>query len=430
MLISIIRYIKGYVRIKAIGYSPERFLNACSHRDIYLWGLKPGPGYYEMSVGVPGFRKLKPIIKKTGTKVVIAERVGLPFFFHKYRKRKVFFVGAFLCVFLVYMMSLFIWNIDITGNISRTDEALMDFLKTTDVTHGMRKSKVNCPRIVKDIRKQYNDIIWVSASTKGTRLIIQIKENEDSAILKDSPAVAAKKEIDGTDIVADYDCVITDMVTRQGTPMVQVGDTVKKGDILVSGRVEVLNDSQEIINYHYQISEATIRGRTSIPYEDSVPLTYEEKQYYPAGQGRNTEEFFRKKAYFLRVGRYLFTLGSYSGTYSESELAARETQLCLGKDFVLPISFGIKTCTPYDIREQTYSQQRLRQLLTGRFETTYDVLEKKGVEILENNVKIYTERNLATAKGSFSVVTDVGAVSPTEVAEIPSKDAVLKDNAE
>ncbi|MDE8722414.1 sporulation protein YqfD, partial [Alistipes putredinis] len=38
MLLKIIRYIKGYIRIRVIGYSAERFLNACSHKGIFLWG--------------------------------------------------------------------------------------------------------------------------------------------------------------------------------------------------------------------------------------------------------------------------------------------------------------------------------------------------------------------------------------------------------
>ncbi len=45
----------------------------------------------------------------------------------------------------------------------------------------MRKKKVDCPGIVKKaIRKEYNDIVWVSASIDGSRLKIQIKENEDT----------------------------------------------------------------------------------------------------------------------------------------------------------------------------------------------------------------------------------------------------------
>ena len=71
--------------------------------------------YNEMNIQAKGFRQLKPIIRKTGTKVVIVGRFGLPFFLHKYRKRKMFFAGALLFAVLIFLMSRYIWNIDIRG---------------------------------------------------------------------------------------------------------------------------------------------------------------------------------------------------------------------------------------------------------------------------------------------------------------------------
>ena len=91
MLLSMIRYIKGYVQIRVIGYSAERFLNACSHRGIYIWGLRPSNGAYEMYMSVDGFRKLKPIIKKTGTRVAVVRRFGLHFFTQIPEEKAVFY---------------------------------------------------------------------------------------------------------------------------------------------------------------------------------------------------------------------------------------------------------------------------------------------------------------------------------------------------
>ena len=98
MLIAILQYLSGYLIIRIEGYSPERFLNMCSHHGIYLWNLKPCGHAYEMNISVKGFRRLKPIIRKTGTKIIIRERRGFPFFLHKYRKRKIFFGGIFFCI--------------------------------------------------------------------------------------------------------------------------------------------------------------------------------------------------------------------------------------------------------------------------------------------------------------------------------------------
>ena len=40
MLIWLFRYLKGFVRIRVLGYSPERFLNLCKARRIVLGDLQ------------------------------------------------------------------------------------------------------------------------------------------------------------------------------------------------------------------------------------------------------------------------------------------------------------------------------------------------------------------------------------------------------
>lgn len=72
----------------------------------------------------------------------------------------------------------------------------------------MLKKEVDCQKIVKEIRTEYDDIVWVSASVDGSRLKIQIKENEDSFEEKE------KEEGKAVDLIASTDGVITKIVTR------------------------------------------------------------------------------------------------------------------------------------------------------------------------------------------------------------------------
>ncbi len=124
MIEKVIGYFRGSLRIRISGFSPERFLNACMHRNIYIWNIQPVQDFYEMNISISDFRMLKPILKKTGVRAVIIKRYGFPFFLFQHRKRKVLFGGAVCAAGFIYLMSLFIWEIDITGNRRYTDEAL------------------------------------------------------------------------------------------------------------------------------------------------------------------------------------------------------------------------------------------------------------------------------------------------------------------
>ena len=389
LLLSLIRYIKGYLRISIIGYSPERFLNLCSHHHIYIWGLKPSGNRYEMYMSVAGFRKLKPIIKKTKTKVVILKRYGLPFFLHKYRKRKVFFAGAVGSVFAIYLMSCIIWNIHIEGNFTRTDETILEYLETQGVIHGMRKSKLDCAKIVRDIRKEFHDIIWVSASIEGTRLLIQVKENTDT--MKEQEV---NKGDFGTDLIASQDGKVVKIVTRSGMPKVKEGDRVKKGDVLVSGRIEILNDAKEVTEYQYQSADADVYIQSSFPYEDHISHIYEKKDY--------TDR--KRTCLFVRMGDYILETGLLSKTYKNADIFMVENRCELGEHFYLPISYGVKTCKEYEWKKEKRSKEEIQFILTKEFQRFCKDLEKKGVEIVGKDVKIYNENQSASAKGKIILI--------------------------
>ena len=411
MLPRLIRYIKGYLRIRVKGIYAERFLNACGRKNIVLWDIKPSGGSYEMNITIRGFRELKPIIRKTGTKAVIVKRFGLPFFLQKYRRRKVFFVGAFLCLCLIELFSGFLWNIEIQGNLSYTDEELLEFLKSTDVQNGMLVKDIDCGQIVKDIRRQYNNIIWVSASIEGTQLLVQVKENETA------PQQEEQAEEQAADLVAQQDCVITSMIVRKGVPQVAEGSVVKKGDILVSGQVPVMNDEKEITGFQYHVSDADIIGRTELSYEDEMPLTYQEK----------TDLGIEKTQYFLKIGDLRICLGSFRHSYQQFRGSSRQYQCRLFGNFYLPVSWGVRTIRPYEGTVKNYSSDQIREELTARFSNYREDLGKKGVEIIENDVKIYTGSDTAQAKGTLTVLMPIGEETPSRPIQLPQKEQSGED---
>lgn len=408
MIRSFIRYLRGYVKIRVEGYSPERFLNLCCFHHIFIWGLVPAGNAYEMYMSLSGFRKIRPFTRKTHTKAVILKRCGFPFFLKRYEKRKLFFISLLLCAALLKVYSLFIWDIHFEGNQKWTDETLSEFLDSKGVAPFMLKSSVSCADIVKDIRKEYNDIVWVSASIDGSRLKVQIKENEDT--FKEETDVSQEEH--PTDLVAETDGVITEIVTRSGVPQVHVGDTVKAGDILVSGRIEVKNDSGEVVGYQYQKSDADVFADTQIEYSDSMPLTWQDKVY----DGR------KRYKWYVRLFDWTISAGTVKSSFEHSELASSETQLKIGENFYLPVSFGFERAKSYDFQEKEYTQDEIREKLSLDFRRFCDELEEKGIQIRENSVKIHIGADSASASGSVYLNQRITREADTEILTIERKE--------
>lgn len=391
MFTQLFHYIKGYLVIRITGYSPERFLNLCKNKGIDVWELVAAHNAYDMFICARDFKKLKPILKKTRTKVTIEGRYGLPFFFHKYRKRRLFFIGILLCLILIYSFTFFIWDIDLQGNISITDDVLLEYLETKDVIYGMAKRKVDCEQIAKDIRKQFDDIIWVSASVQGTRLFLHVKENTDTFTKQE-------EDKEPSDIIADKSGVIKEIVTRNGVPKVVAGDEVENGTILVSGTVEVLNDAKEVTAYRYVTADADIMLERNIQYEDFVLQIYEKKQY--TGKKR-TFLSFRFKKQELLVGRTRHS-------FEQFETETSEKTLKLGTHFYLPFVVGKQTIKEYQLEKATYSREEMKQILQKRYRQYCNGLEKLGAVILDSNFSMIPDEDGISAGATITLLEEVG----------------------
>ena len=397
----ILRFLRGYVKIRINGYSPERFLNLCSHHQIDIWGLQPCKNSYEMYVKLKDFRKIRPIVRKTRTKVVLVERFGMPFFLTRCRSRTWFLAGAVLCMLLLMFYTSFIWDIHFEGNEKWTDEVLLQFLEQEKITPAMPKGKVDCADIVRKIRQKYDDIVWVSASIDGSRLKIQIKENEDTF-------QEVQKEEKPCDLIAEQDGVITKMVTRSGVPMVHVGDQVKKGDILVSGRIEVCNDAKEVVEYQYEQADADIRADTQTEYEDEISTYYEEKRCQNQ----------KRMQVFVEFKNWECHLGSVKNSFPKSEQYVMKRQVTLGENFHLPLFYGVKVAKSYQIKEKRYTNEEIQKKLSENFKQFSKELKEKGIQIQENSVKIHIGKKSAVAKGSLYLNEDIAKKADTEILEI------------
>lgn len=410
-----LKFFQGYVKVRLKGYAPERFLNLCSNHDILIWNLENHEGQYEFCISVKGFKALKPILKKTRTSLVILERVGLPFWLHRYRKRKIFFLGIALCAGALYMMSLFIWNIEVDGNLHRTDSTIIKFLEENHVYHGISKSKLDCEAIEELLRSQYADVIWASVKIQGTRLVIDIQEN---LVSNQTETVGNEGENAPSNLVADREAEIYSILTRQGTPFVEKGSVVIKGDVLVEGKIPIYNDSAELVNYQYCAADADILGITSYSYSDRMSMDYEDKVF-------NGEE---KRSYQLRFWGKWLRLPFGKNNFSHYDKVTAEIPLKLGESFYLPIVIEKEVAKEYVLEIKTYPKNEAETMMKSKLEQFCKKLEQKGVQIIENNVIIVAEGKSCIAKGEIKVIESIGIRQTTTITEIRQEGQITDES--
>ena len=89
------------------GGGQERFLNICVSKQILLWKLTRKDSHYIFFISRAGMEELEEISAKTGCSYRIICKKGLPFLFHRYRKRKILLAAFLFSAVSLYVMSLF-----------------------------------------------------------------------------------------------------------------------------------------------------------------------------------------------------------------------------------------------------------------------------------------------------------------------------------
>lgn len=224
-------YFTGFVSITVEGFFTERFINACFSNGILLSELKREKStYLRVKISAKDFKKIKKIARNTKCKVKIEKKSGIPILLNKYRKRKIFAGFIVFFAIFIFILTRFIWNIEIVGGENVNKEDILALLSENGIEIGKRKSELALEKAINKIRMQRADISWIGIDIKGTNVIVKINEADKS------PDVVDVNEV--CNIIADKAGEISKLIVHQGTARVAVGDKVEVGDLLVEGVME------------------------------------------------------------------------------------------------------------------------------------------------------------------------------------------------
>ena len=411
-----VQYIRGYVKIKVWGYSTERLLNLCGNHDILVWDIVNHGDHDTMKISVRGFFALKPLLKKTGTRAAVLQKYGLPFFMSKMQKRKVFVAGLLGCLLFWVIMAGYIWNIEIEGNYVLTEDVLMDYLDEKGVHVAMKKSRLQIEGLEKALREDHDIITWTSVQVKGTTLLIHIKENE----MPDYEQNMQQAQEDGIDLIATRSGTVSYIITRSGVPQVALGDTVEKGDVLVSGAVPVYNEDTTVRKYQFVQSDADILLRYTESLSVKRDILYDEKLY----SGRQKEMItlgVNDKEWDIRFGKV---------PYEQYDISGEKKQVRLLDRLYLPFFYGRKTIQEYEIVSKKHTADEMNNIMQEEWRKIIASLDEKGVQITEKNVTIkkYDDNWVLNARMQLEEAAVESA--PTEIEPAVQEEASEEENTE
>ena len=391
------------------GEETLRFVNLCRNNGIELRHLVRRENAIQMEIDAKNFKKLRPLVRKT------------------HKRLWWFLLGMTVFAGMIYILSLFVWQIDIDGNRKYTDALILQALAQMDVKTGCRKSEIDLPKIEEELRIMYNEITWVSASITGTKLQIELREGDlkisgssgggQTGNVKrvenreNNPKTQnGESETDlPANLVADEDAIITNLVVRRGTVAVRYGDEVKKGDVLIEGKVYIYNEDETLKKVDYLTAEGDVFGKYQELYEKHYQRKHEVRSY----TGKNYRELgvaIVGKSFCLPVWENILKKQLEENTLSE--VWSWKKQFRLTPTFYLPFALEYTEYVPYENVVEEYTDEVIKKMAEEELQKYLNELEKKGVQIISNSVTISLDADGGHVKGTLILDGPIGKEVP------------------
>lgn len=419
--------VSNQVRCLVTGEETLRFVNLCRNNGIELRHLVRRENAIQMEIDAENFKKLRPLVRKTHVKIHILNRHGPAFFFYRHKRRWWFLLGMTVFAGMIYILSLFVWQIDIDGNRKYTDALILQALAQMDVKTGCRKSEIDLPEIEEELRIMYNEITWVSASITGTKLQIELREGDlkisgssgggQTGNVKrvenreNNPKTQnGESETDlPANLVADEDAIITNLVVRRGTVAARYGDEVQKGDVLIEGKVYIYNEDETLKKVDYLTAEGDVFGKYQELYEKHYQRKHEVRSY----TGKNYRELgvaIVGKSFCLPVWENILKKQLEENTLSE--VWSWKKQFRLTPTFYLPFALEYTEYVPYENVVEEYTDEVIKKMAEEELQKYLNELEKKGVQIISNSVTISLDADGGHVKGTLILDGPIGKEVP------------------
>lgn len=128
----------------------------------------------------------------------------------------------------------------------------------------------NITNISQDLRNKFPEFAWIGLTRYSSKIVINIEKHDVPIKQQEDLSITG-------DLVASMDAIITDIIVNRGIVVVMKNQSVKKGELLVSGNLRYNNDPNDTSNLVK--SKGIIIGNTMTLEKIKVPIKTANLEY-------------------------------------------------------------------------------------------------------------------------------------------------------
>lgn len=244
----------------------DRFLRKLISSNIYFYDVK----YIDkdkliVKINLEDYKRVKRLGFFSKIKVVKYE--GYEGVKKHFKNNLYFYMIVIFCFILMDVITSFIINVEVIHENSRIRNLVTSELYDSGIKRFSLRKDFDQVEDIKNkiLDNNKNTLEWLSITREGMTYTVRVEERIITSI---------DKEEGFRHIVSTKNALVTKVVSSKGDVLVRSGDYVKKGDILISGNINLYEEVKGNI-----LATGDVYGNVWYTTEINFPFVYEEKVY-------------------------------------------------------------------------------------------------------------------------------------------------------
>lgn len=380
------RWVLGTASARVSG-DTARFLNVAVRSGIVPLTVRRDGEDLLLTVRPGQYRALRPVRRRTGAKMRLAGKGGLPFLLARLWRRPGLIAGAVLAAMLYHALSGTYWGVSVEGDAPYAVSEILAAAKEAGAYVGARRDALDAGWANHVLEERLPKLSWAAVNTEGCFITVRVR-------------AAAAREPAGESggvyhVRAKRGGLVRRIEAERGTVVTKTGTYAEEGALLVSA-VRTLGDpwgEAPLFNL-YTHAKARVYAETRHSFTGTCALEEPAVREEPVGTRRALSVFG------VRIPL------SFSGAPEAALSGYRQTPLVLlGR--ALPVVFEEQRLArevPVTVR---YTPDEARARALERAETLLENYLPADAEVLRREAEVRVENGMATATLHCTLLEDI-----------------------
>ena len=381
-------WLLGRVRFRAEGGDAEKLLTACAGQGIPVSGVRATALGFTAWTPARCYRRLRPLARRSHTRVRLAKKQGLCFVLLRWRGRWGLVLGPLVLAAVLAFSGNVVWAIRFDGVPAAQQIQLRSQLLQAGIWEGawLRPDSLDAAR--QELLAQNEEYSWLTLNFYRGRLVVEASQ------LRPAPELPQGQSCD---LVSVADGVVLEVNIQSGQPLCSPGQTVAKGQQLAAGRYQDRDGRLfEVQSAGEVMAQVTFRCQAQQPMETTVAL--------PQSGGRR--------------GRRLLVLGQtiplgpqpQAGPEEQASVSSRPLTIL---DFALPATLEETWVTGSVQQTVTFTEEQALEL--AKLACREQLLQQlPGAEIQSEKVYSRLEQGKLQVEMELVAVAQIAQQQPCE----------------